>query len=167
MKRSVCGVPTSVVRGVMGTSRFTVEQSVERSMSDVPAGQKGGALPLSNEKGGITRIQCEVQERGHASSIYFAFSLRPAEEADVMRRAIMASDPHFDTKGGIATTNFRSGHHKNWRWACSTVTPRAGTPVAGGSFGPPGVTERERRALVTAVATAAGCPAPSLEGSKG
>lgn len=166
-KSSVCGVPTSVVRGVMGTSRFTVGQSVERSLSDVPAGPRAGALPLSKGKGGITRIQCDVKERGHESSISFAFSLQTAEEAGIMMKAIMASDPHFETGGGVGTTNLYSGNHENWRWACSTTTPRVGTPVAGGSFGPPGVTERERKALVAAVAKAAGCPAPGLGTSQG
>lgn len=48
------------------------------------------------------------------------------------------------------------GDHPSWRWVC-TAPSESSTPTAGGSFGREDVTEEQPRALVEAVAVAAGC----------
>lgn len=157
-KSSVCGVPASVMRNVMGTNRFSVGQSVERSAADQPPAPKGGGLPLNAGSGGIVNMGCDVHTTEDGPALSFTLSLHPGSDAALMEKQIQAKPQPFQTGGGVATTNFIGDTHSAWRWVCM-VQSFGGTPTAGGSIDVHGVTERDRRAFVSAVAKAAGCPA--------
>lgn len=157
-KESVCGVAVDAVEGVMGTNRFTANEVVTRSTADSSPAPRGGDLPLSTGSGGITKMECDVRTTEDAPSMTFTFSLTNGVDADDLIKAINASGEKFDAQGGVATTSFTGDDHSNWRWACTTPS-ESSTPTAGGSFGRKDVTEKQRRALVEAVAAAAGCPA--------
>ncbi|MEU6136498.1 hypothetical protein [Nocardioides sp. NPDC047086] len=157
-KESVCGVAVDAVEGVMGTNKFTANEVVTRSTADRPPAPRGGDLPLSSGSGGITKMECDVRTTEDAPSTTFTFSLTNGVDADDLIKAINASAEKFDVQGGVATTSFTGDDHSNWRWAC-TAPSDSSTPTAGGSFGREDATAEQRRALVDAVAVAAGCPA--------
>jgi hypothetical protein len=157
-KESVCGVAVDAVEGVMGTNKFTANEAVTRSTADSPPAPRSGDLPLSSGSGGITKMECDVRTTEDAPSMTFTFSLTNGADADDLIKAINASAEKFDVQGGVATTSFTGDDHSNWRWAC-TAPSDSSTPTAGGSFGREDATAEQRRALVDAVAVAAGCPA--------
>lgn len=155
-KESVCGVAVDAVEGVMGTKRFTANEVVTRSTADSSPAPRGGDLPLNSGNGGITKMECDVRTTEDAPSMTFTFSLTNGVDADDLIEAINASAEKFDVQGGVATTSFTGDDHSNWRWAC-TAPSESSIPTAGGSFGREDATEKQRRALIEAVATAAGC----------
>lgn len=157
-KESVCGVDVDAVEGVMGTNRFTADEVVTRSTADSSPAPRGGDLPLNSGSGGITKMECAVRTTADSPSMTFTFSLTNGVDAGELIKAINASAEKFEVQDGVATTSFSGDDRSNWRWACMGPSDSP-TPTAGGSFGRADATEDERRALVGAVAAAAGCPA--------
>lgn len=155
-KESVCGVAVDAVEGVMGTNRLTANDVVTRSTADSSPAPRGGDLPLNSGRGGITKMECDVRTTKDAPSMTFTFSLTNGVDTDDLIKSINASAEKFEVQGGVATTSFTGEDHSTWRWAC-TAPSESSTPTAGGSFGREDATEEQRRALVKAVATAAGC----------
>jgi len=132
-----CGVPAATVTDVVGTDQY---KTVTR----------GEALPPT----GVRSFSCSVNRADQKNAVTVMAKLASFDDIDSRKKQIAAADETFSVAGGQAGIDV-NGQDFTALWVCDTNDPN-GTITASVTAGDTKASAEQRRALVTAVAEAAG-----------